>query len=176
MPVRMMIVVDPERCTGCRMCEMACSLYHEGVCSPSLSRIRVYGRHTHREELHIPVVCMHCADPTCVAVCPMTAFRESDAAGCVVSGEPCIGCRLCFLTCPVGAIPFSPPPNAHALKCDLCGGDPQCVRFCQTQVLVYVPVTRAHQVKARKLLDYYASRLGGAPGQETGSAGDQVTV
>ena len=41
-----MLVVEAERCTGCGLCEMACSLQHQGVCSPALSR--QFAHDTHR--------------------------------------------------------------------------------------------------------------------------------
>lgn len=175
MPVQKMLVVDVNKCTGCRMCEMACSLFHEGVCSPSLSRIRVYERHAGVEEITIPVVCMHCTDPPCVAVCPMGGMKEDKDTGTGVCADVCIGCRLCFMACPVGAISFAPPPNVKPLKCDLCGGDPQCVKFCQTQALVYVPVMQAHRLRAKKLLDHYVSRRGETP-EDEGAAAYEVKV
>ena len=45
-----------------------------------------------------------------------------------------IGCRACVAACPFGAIRYWPEDN-KILKCDLCGGDPACVRYCATKIL-----------------------------------------
>ncbi|MBI2875043.1 MAG: 4Fe-4S dicluster domain-containing protein [Firmicutes bacterium] len=159
--VEMMISVDPERCTGCRMCEMACSLFHHGVCGPAYSRIRI-----HKVEDHgfsIPVVCQHCADAPCAAVCPPRALREDPATGAVACDDSaCVGCRLCFLVCPVGAIYFPPPGGrVKILKCDLCGGDPQCVRVCEPEALRFIRVDQAHRYRSNALVEHYAASHGG---------------
>ena len=46
-----------------------------------------------------------------------------------VLNEKCTGCKLCIKACPFGAIQVG--PNREILKCDLCGGDPECVKYCQ---------------------------------------------
>ena len=42
--------------------------------------------------------------------------------------EKCIGCLACVDACPFGAIQIN--PDGDVLKCDLCGGDPVCVKYC----------------------------------------------
>jgi carbon-monoxide dehydrogenase iron sulfur subunit len=37
MPVR----IDDEKCSGCRTCEIACSLHHSGTFAPALSSIAI---------------------------------------------------------------------------------------------------------------------------------------
>jgi len=80
-------------------------------------------------EVSVPVMCLQCDEACCVAVCPVGALkRESDG---FVSYDPdkCIKCKMCQNACPLGNIHFS--PIAHRMiKCDLCGGEPKCVRFC----------------------------------------------
>ena len=34
--------IEPEKCTGCLQCEMACSYQAEGVFNPAISRIKSY--------------------------------------------------------------------------------------------------------------------------------------
>ena len=36
------------------------------------------------------------------------------------------------------------------MKCDLCGGDPVCVKFCDTQTIRFVEVDRDKLLKQRK--------------------------
>jgi len=54
----------------------------------------------------------------------------------------CIGCRMCTLACPFGAVVFE-TGSRRIIKCDLCEGKPECVVFCPTQALDYVEETDA---------------------------------
>jgi carbon-monoxide dehydrogenase iron sulfur subunit len=133
-----MLVVHPERCTGCGLCEVACSLHREGVCSRSLARIRIL-----RQEdrgLSLPVVCMQCTQAPCRAVCPMEAIGRDSATGAItIDRQLCIGCRLCLQACPLGAISFhEEAQTGPILKCDLCGGEPRCIPFCGSEALALV--------------------------------------
>lgn len=77
--------------------------------------------------------------PWCLLACPTDAFHVDEAAGAkVIEEEKCSGCMLCMTACP--ATPKRIRYNAGkkvCLKCDLCGGDPQCVKFCPTGALTY---------------------------------------
>ena len=52
--------------------------------------------------------------------------------------------------CPFGAILYD-PDNRRVIKCDLCGGDPQCVRFCPTGALQFLRKQLAHLPKRDRL-------------------------
>src|SRR5512136_867103 len=83
------IIIRPERCTGCRLCESTCALYHERVNDPSRSRIRIMKKHS--IGFSTPVVCFQCKNPPCGKVCPVRAITK-DAAGIVkIDRELCIG-------------------------------------------------------------------------------------
>ena len=45
-------IVDYEKCTGCRICEIVCSTKNEGAVSYERSRIRVY-TFTQSLDIHI---------------------------------------------------------------------------------------------------------------------------
>ena len=93
--MRKMIAVDASKCSGCRICEMVCSLRHENVVSPSRSRIRVF-QHEHIL-LEVPVVCQQCESPPCAAVCPVNAIRRDEKLGrVVVDHYTCTGCSFEF--------------------------------------------------------------------------------
>lgn len=138
-----MIEVDIGRCTGCGTCELMCSLRHHGEFNPRKARIRktVYLH----EELAVPVVCTQCKDAWCQRICPSGAISRTklaDGAEVVqVNHEKCVGCRMCQLACPFGNIEVG--ASGHAEKCDLCDGDPQCVRFCARGALRYIDSERS---------------------------------
>lgn len=124
------LVAEPARCVGCRQCELACALEHEGEFAPWLARVAV--RRTPRNCLAIPNVCRHCSDAPCAEACPVGAMKVSPGTGTVyVDPVECIGCRECLEACPYGCISFDPGKGV-ALKCDLCNGEPACADACPT--------------------------------------------
>lgn len=130
------LTIDYEKCTGCRLCELVCSVFHEGVSNPARSRINIIKWES--EGLYIPVSCQQCEDAPCKAACPVKAIDRDEALNCItVDYDTCIGCRLCVAVCPFGAMGFD-IKNKKVFKCDLCDGDPQCVRFCDMKAVDYV--------------------------------------
>jgi carbon-monoxide dehydrogenase iron sulfur subunit len=128
------ITVNIDRCTGCRLCELACSLKNSGECNPAAAFIQVVG---FDELFSVPILCLQCEKPYCANVCPTGAILRDSATGAVtVSKARCIGCKLCSVACPFGNISFSSSKRV-AVKCDLCGGEPQCVTFCPTKALEF---------------------------------------
>jgi len=139
------IVINYEKCVGCRTCEMVCSLGHEDEISPFHSRIWVS---RWEETAHsIPVNCCQCEDAPCQKICPTKAISRDEKLGCqVVDYARCIGCRSCVLVCPFGAMAFN-ATTKKIIKCDLCDGDPLCVKFCSYGTLTYVERDEINQGK-----------------------------
>lgn len=140
----MRVAVVPERCVGCRVCELVCSEWHEGRFRPSTSRIQVLSFDETVQD--VPIVCQQCSDAPCLASCPSGALSRSDSTqAVVVDPEVCTQCQTCIEACVVGegsvepaeklVIRFDEDAQIPA-KCDLCEGDPQCVKFCPTQALL----------------------------------------
>jgi Fe-S-cluster-containing hydrogenase component 2 len=125
-----------ENCTGCHQCEMSCSFYHTGLFARHESKITIWADAEHC--LFVPGICMQCTDAPCMEVCPTGALhRVCSTAPVLVDPDRCVGCRICSLACPFGAIHYK-SDSGLAFKCDLCDGDPQCVKACFPGALNFV--------------------------------------
>ena len=121
------IARDYSRCSGCRLCEIACSLYHEGRVWPEASRVRVFML---VPGVEIPHLCVQCSDYPCVDSCPVNALSiDKQTEAVIVDKDKCTGCGECIEACP-GKIPYIHPAENYAVICDLCGGEPKCVEAC----------------------------------------------
>lgn len=130
------VVVD--RCNGCGNCEMACAFVHADGRVRPLSRINVVRDATGRPQRGTPIVCLQCGDAACVAACPVGALARNDATGAIeLQDARCVRCGTCVGACPFGNIMWDEDRN-EVVKCDLCGGDPWCARFCPTAALAVV--------------------------------------
>ena len=131
-----LLVFNVEKCTGCRTCEMVCSLSKEGICNPVSSRRRVVQFSV--VGVAVPMSCQQCEEPACEKVCGTGAIKRDARTGAtVIDQSMCIGCKMCMIACPFGAISIE-PVNKKMIKCDLCEGDPECVKFCPSGALEYV--------------------------------------
>ena len=125
---KVFILRDYSRCSGCRMCEVVCALKHEGVPDPLYARIKVF---EYVPGIPVPQLCVQCPDYPCVDACKFGALRVDERTGAVVvDREKCVACGSCIVACP-GNIPRRVKGLKYVLICDLCGGDPECVKVCQ---------------------------------------------
>ena len=128
--------INYQKCTGCRLCELVCAVMHDGVSNPTRSRIKVMKWES--EGLYVPMSCQQCQDAPCMNVCPVKAISRDEDLGFVkVDYDVCIGCRSCVAVCPFGAMNYN-TIDKRVFKCDLCGGKPQCVSFCDVKAVDYV--------------------------------------
>ena len=125
MPKRLTVI--PERCSGCRLCEVVCALHHFGMNNPKKAAIRVISLYPH-PVIRMPVVCRQCAQPKCRENCPTDAISVENGV-VQIDADLCVSCQQCVISCPFGAI-FVHDDIAVPFKCDLCGGRPQCVLQC----------------------------------------------
>jgi len=144
------IVWDMAKCTGCRVCEAVCSLVKEGEFNPVKARGKVVRTVENSILYSVRVTCLQCEEPNCMAVCPTGAITVNDGGVKIVNEEKCIGCKMCEMACPVGAIAVNAEKGV-SLKCDLCDGleEPQCVKYCYTEALQYLPDERVGITLAR---------------------------
>jgi carbon-monoxide dehydrogenase iron sulfur subunit len=141
------VLVAYERCMGCKSCEWACFIEHsvskvlpDALFENLISKPRI--RVEPSNGYAFPIRCQHCEDAPCIRACPTGAMHRDAFQAVVVDEDQCIGCFMCGLVCPFGAIASYRTP-AVALKCDFCpdrrkaGLQPACVEACPTQALLY---------------------------------------
>ena len=142
------LVVDLERCTGCRTCTIACKVEH-GIEAGSGIRLETVGsphedtpagEYPNLSMTFRPVPCMHCKQPPCLDACPTEAiYKRADGIVLIDEGK-CNGCQVCLPACPYGALVFD---HGRGLprKCDLCcdrldqGLQPFCALCCSEQAI-----------------------------------------
>ena len=130
------IVHQSYICTGCRTCELSCALFHERAINPQRARniVNIDYQDAHRTNV---LYCQQCDDPKCLKACPTgTLHVDPDTGARVIDQDVCIGCQSCLNACIFAAggqgqsrIKYN-PETGTCFKCDLCGGDPMCVKRC----------------------------------------------
>ncbi|PKU22393.1 4Fe-4S dicluster domain-containing protein [Telmatospirillum siberiense] len=93
------VIAEPQHCIGCNTCMAACTAVHKAEGLQSHPRLTV----TRTMESTAPILCRHCEDAPCARVCPVNAIVHGDQA-IVLDEKTCIGCKMCALACPFGAI------------------------------------------------------------------------
>ena len=134
---------NPNKCLSCRTCEIACAVGHSeskqllcavGEKKASLPRVKVFA---YQGMEGFPVACRHCEDPKCVDACIGRALsKESKDSIVAYDKDKCVGCWMCVMVCPYGAI----RPNRKTKKvvrCDLCADEdsPRCVESCPVKAI-----------------------------------------
>jgi carbon-monoxide dehydrogenase iron sulfur subunit len=126
--------VRAESCTGCGICQLACSLFKEKEANPARSRIFI--QRVVMDGLMIPHVCLNCKEPPCVEACRRKAIiKDAETGWVTIDREKCNNCALCVGACPFSAIVVT--PEKEVLLCDVCGGNPRCVEMCPTGAIQF---------------------------------------
>lgn len=174
------VVADPNKCIGCRTCEIACVVAHskENIFEMESSEIEFYPRLSviKTAEVSAPIQCRHCEDAPCANVCPEGSIINKDGV-VYIDKSTCIGCKTCIVVCPLGAIDLVSEYDKGekvvqqglkviesgklcfkdkmiANKCDLCIGrekGPACAEVCPTSAFQIVkPVDIEESVKEKR--------------------------
>ncbi len=137
--------VDLDACSGCKACVSACHSLN-GLEGSEIWRSvgLLVGGGAAAEPVwqqNVTTACHHCADPACLAGCPVDAYEKDPVTGIVAHlDDQCIGCRYCQLTCPYEVPTFSKRLGI-VRKCDMCsdrlaeGEAPACVQGCPTDAI-----------------------------------------
>jgi carbon-monoxide dehydrogenase iron sulfur subunit len=158
------IFIKIDRCVGCHTCEIACAVEHSAgrqlltaIAEPVKPRKRLHVEAAGR--LSVPVLCRHCDDAPCAAVCP-TGATYLDQVSHLVLQDPrkCIGCQLCVQACPFGMMGRR-AESRTAVKCDRCPDRdrPACVDACPTKALVYTDAEVYAKTKRRTVVEVLAN-------------------
>lgn len=153
------IVADTTLCSGCRSCVAACTVFNDGECQPDLARIQVVKDYLEGDYMPQPCSqclwpgCLYSCPTGALQVdtgleggLPQLESRLTDLLSGrlspesvpgtnarVVNERECIGCQQCVEGCAkifnLSRVRFNTKKKV-VTKCHLCGGEPQCVRFC----------------------------------------------
>lgn len=170
------IIVDEDRCLGCKSCTIECALAHceaetlvEAINADVAPQARVHVEPA--GQYCTPLQCRHCEDAPCIAVCPTEALsRSGEGQPVLLDTERCIGCKCCIFICPFGVIDMSRDGKA-AVKCDLCaerteaGQEPACVVACPTGSLKFVELSEELKRRRREVARKVALAQAEAPAE-----------
>lgn len=144
-PKAMGVLVDLNRCVGCRTCEAACNR-EQGLPAPSkpFDAVSVFdvmhdGRQRRPDETSYTVVnryqppgldhplfrkiqCNHCQEPACLTSCFVNAYTKTPEGAVIYDPKVCVGCRTCMIACPfyVPAFRYSSALEPRVMKCLFC--------------------------------------------------------
>lgn len=186
-PQALGMLYDSTLCIGCKACVAACKRANDrpaeiaehhkewnngswdsaqDISGDTLNVIKVYtnGNMNQKDSevdgyAFMKRHCLHCVDPSCVSVCPVSAMQKDPLTG-IVSHHPeaCIGCRYCVLSCPFSVPQFeyqTPFPQIH--KCQFCyhlqaqGQLPACCDVCPTGASLFGDARALRQEAKRRL-------------------------
>ncbi|MGD8902217.1 MAG: 4Fe-4S dicluster domain-containing protein [Anaerolineae bacterium] len=134
------LILDLNKCAGCRACEEACN--QRNHLPEDQSYIRILSRGDEENRWYLPVQCQHCQDTPCATVCPVDATYHHPSGVVLVNEKTCVGCKYCIVACPYGARIFDEHKGV-ASKCWLCldwvlgGGEPACVQACLKEARIF---------------------------------------
>jgi dimethyl sulfoxide reductase iron-sulfur subunit len=157
--MRYAMAIDLKKCVGCNSCTMACRMENGTPPGVLFNHVEKYeiGKYPAARMKFLPLLCMHCAEPACLDVCPTGATYKREDGLVLVDHEKCMGCRYCVLACPYEArhslrkienyfgpgtvtpwevVKHQDLDKGTAVKCTFCvkrldkGRQPACVETC----------------------------------------------
>ena len=158
---RKTLVIDLDRCIGCKGCEVACKQENDvnlGVNFTKVLTVGPTGTFPDLEMYFLPTFCQQCEKPECVRVCPTGASFKREDGIVLINKEKCIGCRYCMMACPYGVRSFNTEKNVVE-KCTTCvqlqavGEKPACVKNCSAKARFFGDMNDPNSDVSRVLRD-----------------------
>lgn len=152
------IFVRPERCMGCRSCELGCAVQHSkgktlfaAIQEAPLPQKRLFVESA--DGFTMPILCRHCEDAPCLNACISGCLYRDEQGFVRRKKERCIGCWTCMMMCPFGVITRD-KLKMIAVKCDRCHklDVPACVSACPTGALFLEEANDMAQDKRKRLV------------------------
>lgn len=156
------IFIDDSKCLSCHSCELACAVAHSAaknlygaLAEEVLPLAKVHVEKSGRGAF--PLQCRHCQQPQCVSVCvTKSLFKDPETFAVRHDESRCIGCFMCAIACPFGAIEETSAKGKSAVsKCDLCSGiadGPACAKACHTKALHFLDTDAFSKEKRKEYL------------------------
>ncbi len=119
---------DSSRCSGCRACQLACSLHLVGENNPKKAALAIIPHFPDPGTFEVKT-CDQCGD--CADVCPADAIRQDERGAYYIVAEECTACLACQEACPQQVI-ISIAGRDAPIKCDACG---DCLAVCGMDAL-----------------------------------------
>lgn len=177
------VFVHPERCIGCKQCEVACAVAHSvskslfwSVFESPSPKPRIHAEPGLALNSSFPNKCRHCDPAPCLAACPTAAiYRSQDLPKVVlIDQQNCIACGMCAMVCPFDVITFYPSMQAPdrktvAIKCDACidrqreGQIPACVEACKVNALEFGEFNEIVKTARTRYSELVSSAVGRLP-------------
>jgi len=146
-------VFRPDKCDVCRECEVACVAACSAAPKDS-SRYAPFIKVYQSPQGPFLRLCKHCEDTPCVDACIGESLQRGPGGIIIQDEKRCVGCFMCNMVCPHGAIK-TVMGLEKAFKCTLiCGGGdaPACVVACDRGALQFDDFsTTVKKRRARKI-------------------------
>jgi carbon-monoxide dehydrogenase iron sulfur subunit len=131
------IIIQPDLCDGCLDCQEACNRLH-GTSGILVREV---------EGSFYPIICQQCEDAPCQLICPTDAMTKEG-----IEEARCIGCGLCMMVCPFGAVVVE---ERKAHKCDQCPDldTPACIKACSKRAIAKVDTAKLQAERQRRHIE-----------------------
>ena len=149
------MVLKPEKCTGCRTCELICSFHRAEEFNPQKAAVSVIPYE--KAMICVPIMCTQCEEASCMKVCPVNAISKDQYGAMRIDEKKCIVCKMCISACPLGNMAFD---GKSVFKCNLCEGDPQCAKFCPSGAIEFKESTPSSLLKRKAVAGKFKEVFG----------------
>lgn len=141
------IMIDAEKCDGCKNCSIACMEAHRPRRSGGLYTVDLEDPATESRNIillnpggkYVPIFCRHCDEPECVLACMSGAMtRDGETGHAMYDEKRCAACFMCVMNCPYGVLKPDRATRGKVVKCDFCaedGDEPNCVNSCPKKAI-----------------------------------------